>query len=157
MIDRMEPEIRTWTVLEITNLVGGLANGSGNVEVTGIAGIREAGEGDITFVAEARYLPLLKHTKAAAVIVSKEIQIGESESEAALIRVDDPVAAFEKIAVNFAGPRVKPEPGIHATAIIGKGARLGKNVAIQAHAVICDGAVVGDDTVIYAGVYIGHE
>lgn len=157
MIKRAEPESKTWTVPELSNLIGGLANGHKSVEITGIAGIREAVEGDVTFVANPRYLPLLRQTKASAVIVGKDLDVDESESPAAFIRVDDPASAFAQIAAQFAGSELRFEPGVHATAMIGKDVHLGKNVSIQAYAVICDGAAVGDDTVIYPGVYLGHE
>ena len=157
MIKRAEPKSKTWTVPELSDLIGGQANGHKDVEITGIAGIREAVEGDVTFVANPRYLPLLKQTKASAVVVSNDLDVDETESPAAFIRVDDPAAAFARIAVQFTGSELKFEPGVHAAAIIGKDVRLGERVTIQAYAVICDGAAVGDDTVIYPGVYVGHE
>ncbi|MGH7965914.1 MAG: LpxD N-terminal domain-containing protein, partial [Candidatus Binatia bacterium] len=40
------------------------------VEISGVKGIDEAGVGDLTFVANAKYLAKLPATKAAAVILS---------------------------------------------------------------------------------------
>jgi len=154
--NRTELEGKTWTVSQISELVGGRAEGKNDVEITGISGIKEAAEGDITFVMHTRYLSLIKDTKASAIIVSRDMDVDESETSAAFIRVDDPEAAFVRVAEHFVGGEMLFEPGIHPTAIIGDDVSLGRDVVIQAYTVICDGAVIGDNTVIYPGVYIGH-
>ena len=154
--DRTEHKSKTWTVAEIAEMVDGRSNGKKNVEITGASGIREAGEGDLTFVAHPRYMPLVKQTKAAAIMVGKDLDIDESETSAAFIRVDDPEAAFAQVIAQFTGEEMTFEPGIHPAAVIGENVDLGKDVVIQACAVICDGAAVGDNTVIYPGVYVGH-
>ena len=56
--------------------------------------------------------------------------------------------------------RLDPRPpvaelGIHATAAVDPGARLGDRVAIGAHAVIADGAVLADGVVVGPGSCIG--
>ena len=56
-------------LVEIANLVGGELVGSKDVEITGVAPIGQAGPGDLTFVANPRYRPLLKTTGASAAIV----------------------------------------------------------------------------------------
>jgi len=48
-----------WTVSEISQLIGGKTSSKRDVLITGISGIREAEEGDITFVSHQRYLPLI--------------------------------------------------------------------------------------------------
>ena len=145
-----------WTVSEISQLVGCKPTGRTDVLITGISGIREAEEGDITFVSHQRYLPLIKETRASAVIVSERARIDDDGSETCLIRVMDPGGAFAKVAELFVGEAIRFSPGIHPTAIIGDGVTLGKDVAIRPYVVIEDGASIGDRTVIYPQCYIGH-
>ena len=145
-----------WTVSEICQLVGGKPTGKTDVLITGISGIREAEAGDITFVSHQRYLPLIKETRASAVIVSERLKIDSNGSETCLIRVTDPGGAFAMVAERFVGEAITFPPGIHPTAIIGEGVTLGKRVVIRPYVVIEDGAAIGDETVIYPHCYIGH-
>ena len=52
-------------------------------------------------------------------------------------------------------PERPSERGVHPTAIIGRGARVGADVAIGAYAVIGDDAQLGDDVVIASHVSVG--
>ncbi|HEU4436187.1 MAG TPA: LpxD N-terminal domain-containing protein, partial [candidate division Zixibacteria bacterium] len=54
---------------DIAQLVGGELVGKNDLEITGVAPIGQAGPGDLTFVANPRYRPLLKTTRATAAIV----------------------------------------------------------------------------------------
>ena len=140
-------------VKEIAEIVGGKVIGDPEVVVTGVSGIKEAKEGDLTFIAINKYKPLLKSTKASAVLVSPEIN---NTVNAVLIQVENPSLAFAKIMALVGPEPIKFSPGIHPTAIIGKNVEIGKDVSIQPFAVIEDNVVIGDETVIGAGVYIGH-
>jgi len=140
-------------IKEIAEIINGKVIGDGETIITGISGIKEAKEGDITFIANRKYLPLLKSTKASAVIVSPDIN---NTSSAILIQVENPSFAFAKI-ISLVGPEpIKFPPGIHPTAIIGKNVSLGKDVSIQPYAIIEDYAKIGDRCFIGGGVYIGH-
>ena len=48
-----------------------LDNGSADTEITGLNGIEQAGPEEITFVANQKYAPAARLTKAAAVIVAE--------------------------------------------------------------------------------------
>ncbi len=148
------------TARDIAQLVGGELVGNPDQPITGVAGIREAQPGDLAFIASPKYYSALKTTQAAAVIVARDARIesgsGLSAVTKALIRVDNPVAAFTQIVLRVMPPPVKYAPGIHPTAVIAPTAKLGKDVSIQPHAVIEPGAVIGDRTAIGANTYIGH-
>ena len=58
---------------EVAALVGGRVTGKGDPEITGVAGLREAGPGDLSFLAAKRYAPLLATTRAAAVLAVEAI------------------------------------------------------------------------------------
>lgn len=141
------------TLQEIAKLVNGEVVGDGSVVITGVSGIKEAKEGDITFLANSKYTPLLDTTKAAAVITSRDITTCPCPS----IRVDNPSLAFAQVVAAIHPVQLKHPQGVHPTAIISKSAHLGKNVAIGAYTVIEDGTRIGDNTVIYPGCFIGNS
>lgn len=141
------------TLKEIAHLIDGKVVGDGDVVITGICGIKEAEEGDITFLANPKYLPLMHHTRASAIITSKDVK----ESPRPMIRTENPSLAFAKLVGLMAPNEIHHPKGIHPTAIIGKGVTLGKDVAIEPYAVVADHAVIEDRTILYMGVYIGHH
>jgi UDP-3-O-[3-hydroxymyristoyl] glucosamine N-acyltransferase len=141
------------TLKEIAEFVKGELIGDPNITITGISGIKEAKEGDITFLANPKYATLLNTTKASAIITSKDI----SNSSKPLIRTDNPSLAFAKV-VNLVVPMETRHPkGIHPTAIISSKAKLRKNVSVGAYTIIEEGVEIGEDTIIYGGCYIGYH
>ncbi|MCX5708032.1 MAG: UDP-3-O-(3-hydroxymyristoyl)glucosamine N-acyltransferase, partial [Candidatus Omnitrophica bacterium] len=141
------------TLKEIAELIGGEIAGDPQTVISGVAGIQEASEGDITFLANLKYLPFLKKTKASAVIVGRDI----AAQDVPVIKTDNPSLAFTKI-VAFINPRKQEHfKGIHPNAVIGKKVKLGKNLAIGAFTVIEEGCSVGDNTIIYPNCYIGRN
>lgn len=141
------------TVREIADIVSGVIVGKEDAVITGVSGIKEAKSGEITFIANNKYRPLLKSTQASAVFVPRDIS---NTVDASLIQVDNPSLAFAKIMAIVGPEPVMFNPGIDKTAIIGKNVVLGKNVSIQPYAVIEDNVEIGDGSVIGACVYIGH-
>jgi len=141
------------TLEEIASIIGGEIVGDGKVIITGICGIREAKEGDLTFVANSRYLNLMEDTKASAIITSREVE----KAPKPIIRTDNPSLAFAKMISLIAPVQTTYPQGIHPTAIVGNKVKLGKGIAIGAYTVIEDDAEVGDSVIIYPNVYIGHH
>ncbi len=141
------------TLAEIAELVEGEVVGDENIVVTGICGIKEAREGDLTFIANPKYLSLVEKTKASAIITSTNIK----NTSKPLIKTQNPSLAFAKMVSLLAPNEVIHPEGISENAIIGKNVSIGKNVAIQPYAIVEDGTSIGDGSVVYAGVYIGHH
>ncbi|MCX8082414.1 MAG: UDP-3-O-(3-hydroxymyristoyl)glucosamine N-acyltransferase [bacterium] len=141
------------TIKKIAEIVEGNIIGKEDILITGVSGIKEAKEGDLTFIANNKYRHLLRSTKASAVIVPKDIN---NTVDTSLIQVENPSIAFAKI-VSLVGPEpVNFTPGIDKTAVIGKNVILGKGVSIQPYAVIEDNVEIGEGSTIGACVYIGH-
>jgi len=139
------------TLKEIAKIIGGEIVGDADVMITGVCGIKEAEEGDLTFVANPKYAPLMNATKASAIIVSKDTE----SSPKPIIKTENPSLAFAKMVSLLAPNEMSHPKGIDPKAVVGKNVKLGKNVAIEAYAFISDNAQIGDNTVIYSGVYIG--
>src|SRR5690349_24256410 len=102
------------TLEAVARAIDGTVVGDGSVEITGVAGIREAQEGDLTFLANPRYEPYLEQTRASAVIVAEDHRdLGKP-----LIQNAHPYLAFLKAVRFFQGEEARPEPGIHPSAVI---------------------------------------
>ncbi len=141
------------TLNEIAKLIDGKVIGNGDTLITGASGIREAAEGDITFLANSKYSPLIDKTRAAAIITSEDVPV----SAKPIILTDNPSLAFVKIISMFTPDDAGHPSGIDYTAVIGKNVSLGKDITIGAYSVIGDNVSIGDNTIIYAGCYIGHH
>ena len=140
---------------DIAAHVGGELIGDGSIEITGVAGIREARRGDITFYANPRYESYLRSTEASAIIIAKNgIEAGEGK---ALVVNPNPYVAFLRAIELFAPKDYERPAGIHPTAVIGKNVALGDGVTIGAHVVVEDDARIGERTRILPGSYIGFR
>jgi len=142
-----------FTLGEIANLVKGELVGSPDIVITGISGIKDSQEGDITFLANTKYAPLVKTTKASAIITSKEI----TGTLKPLIKTENPSLAFARVVQLVAEGNGKHPEGIHPTALIAPGAKLGANVTVGPYTIIGEEVEVGEGTVIYGGCYIGRH
>ncbi len=164
---------------EIAALTGGRLIGSGDVTVGGVAPLDRAGPGDLSFLASHRYLPYFQQTRASVVLLASA-HAEAPGGPATRVVVPDPHAALLSL-LPVLYPQPVWEPGVHATAVIGPGARwedpvavgpravlgaavqLGKNARIGAGCVLGDGVTIGDDgllypgVVCYPGVSIGHR
>jgi UDP-3-O-[3-hydroxymyristoyl] glucosamine N-acyltransferase len=131
--------------------MGGVVKGDGALVIEGAAGLAEAGDRDISFLANAKYTHFLKTSKAAAVIVPPDVDTGGRPA----IAVKNPLYGWARVLEILGAERTRHPAGIHPTAVIAPTAVLGKNVSVGARAVIEDEAVIGDNAVIYPGVFIG--
>jgi UDP-3-O-[3-hydroxymyristoyl] glucosamine N-acyltransferase len=140
-----------------------LENGSPETEITGIAGIEEAGPGQITFVANPKYSAAARTTKASAVIVDDNFPAIST----VMLRSKNPYLAFARAMELFHQP-AKYAPARHPTAVvhpsakigghahigpyvvIDEGVQIGKNAILLAHVVIYRGAIVGDNFFAHA-------
>jgi len=143
------------TLAELAALTGGiLENGDPNFPISGAAAVTDATAAQVTFLGNARYLPALKQSQAAAAFVPHDFT---EQVLPALIKVANPSLAFAQALEKFAPAPVAYAPGIHPTAIIGPDVTLGEAVSIQPYAVIERGSTIGPGSVIGAHVFIGQE
>ena len=137
---------------EIARLVEGRLAGDGTVEIRSVEPIEEAGEGAISFVANRRYRHFLGSTKASAVIVPPEL---EQDTAGPSIVSPNPYLCLQKVVRLFYGDGVVFPKGVHETAVVGAGVRLGSDIYLGPYAVIEDGCELGDQVVVGAGCFVG--
>ncbi len=140
---------------ELARHVGGEVEGNAETVITGVAPIEQAAGGDLTFVAQPRFLDQLDRTPAAAVLVAKSLAVA-ANTRTALIRVDNPYWAFITI-VKKVLPGPAAASGIAATAQVHPRSRVGKEVSIGPYAVIEAGCEIGDGVQIGAHCYLGPQ
>jgi UDP-3-O-[3-hydroxymyristoyl] glucosamine N-acyltransferase len=144
---------RRFKLKELAGIVGGEVEGDENIEIHGVAGIREARSGEITFVANPRYEAFLATTDASAVIASPQV-----DSVKPVIRADDPYYAYLQVLNLFAAEAaVAHPPGVHETAVVDESVEIGAGVSIAPFCQIRAGVKIGAGTTIMSGVYIGDD
>ncbi|HXL23065.1 MAG TPA: UDP-3-O-(3-hydroxymyristoyl)glucosamine N-acyltransferase [Candidatus Dormibacteraeota bacterium] len=133
-------------------------------EISGVAGIEHAAPGQLTFLANRRYFPLLKSTRASAVLIDPKIVIERDPAlpPLAALRSANPYLAFARAIDLFYQPPAYA-PGIHPTAVISKSAKIAGNAHIGPYCFIDDDAHIGRNAVlhsfvtIYRGAVIGDD
>jgi UDP-3-O-[3-hydroxymyristoyl] glucosamine N-acyltransferase len=147
------------TVTEIAAHIDAEVAGAGDVKIRGIAKIETAGAGELTFIANPKYLKFLETTGASAIIVPSSMpaeKLPGGPQAPVLLRVDDPYAAFMVVLGLFhPQPDLLP-PGIHPSAVIAESATIGADVRIGANAVVGEGCDVGARTVVGPSAVLGY-
>ena len=143
------------TVEEVAILVGAVVDGDDAMEISGVAGLRDAQSGDISFLANSRYANLVEETKASAVIVPAGYERGVYSGT--LLLVSEPNPAFQKIVLAYALPASSHPEVIHSSAVIATDVELGENVGLGPHVVVEPGASIGRNTRIWANCFIGRN
>ncbi len=143
-----------FTLSEIASRIGAELQGPGSITVTGVAPIESAAKGEITFLGNRKYRKFLGTTRASAVIVPPDFS--SEVKGTALISPNPNFCLFQVLKLFHTKPENLPT-GIHSAALIGRNARLGKDVAVGPYAIVGDSCAVGDRTVICAGSVIGER
>lgn len=159
---------------QIAMLLGGKVTGDANRKVSDVGPIESAHEGQLSFLCDAKYLPLLPQTGASVVLMTESIAF-DGETNATLIRVENARAAMGQLlslvakAMNPAkqgieqpsfvseGVTIPEDAYIGAFAYIGKNVQLGKGVQIYPHTYIGDNVKIGDNTILYSGVKVYYN
>ena len=144
------------TAREIAEITKGELHGLPDRIITSVAGVRDAGPDQLSFVGQKRYEKQLESTKAGIVLVCRDLANAPCD-ERTLIVCDNVDLAFGAVLERFAEEPPTWPVGIHPSAVVDPSAKLGQGVSINANAVIEDGAQIGDGAVIGAGCYIGHD
>jgi UDP-3-O-[3-hydroxymyristoyl] glucosamine N-acyltransferase len=131
----------------------------GDVRVTGVAPLDQAGPADLTFFENRKYASQLPLTHAAACFVDEKFE-GQVPSRVAVLRSKQPYGAFVAVLRRFYPDALAPgsmfgTQGIAATAAVHPTAHLEDNVIIDPGATIGPGAEIGSGTIVGPGAAIG--
>ncbi len=136
---------------ELAKLLGLRFEGQ-DVEVSSVAGLENAGRGQLSFLANPRYTRKVYTTQASAVIVPADFP----DPQIPHLKSKNPYLSFAQ-AMELLHPSPARNIGIHPTAIIAPSARVGIDVYIGPHAVVGARCVMGDRVTIYANCTIYED
>jgi UDP-3-O-[3-hydroxymyristoyl] glucosamine N-acyltransferase len=140
------------TLGEIASFLLGKVMGDPQVVIEDIRGIDEAGTGDLTFIANPKYLKSIETTKASAILVSPQIE----KIDRNLIVVDDPYIALGRVLGLFY-PEDRDTPRVSAETFIEEGAIVSRDAHVYPGVYIGREARVEQGVILYPGVYIGRR
>jgi len=142
------------TLAELAAVTGGELHGDGSVVIHAVVGMDKAGEGDITFLSNAKYKKHLADCQASAVMVK------ESEKDLCntnILVVEDPYLAYALVAQALDNTPAAASGGIASSAVIADDVVVGEGVSVGENCTIESGVVLGDNVAIGAGCFIGKE
>ncbi len=140
----------------ITQLLNGELSGSVDIEISGLANITDATETDLVFAENSAYLKAALHSRAGAILAPLTEKTNIDGSSKAVIFTDSPRNAFITMLETFAAPIHAPD-GIHPSAVVSEGCKIGAGVRIGAFSCIGTGSVIGDNVTILTGVQIAEN
>lgn len=156
------------TLHELARRLGATIHGNGDVPIRGCAPVDTAGEHEITFIANSKYMRYLQTTRAAGVLVDERTPCPEGVTR---VVCDDPYFAFRNAMIELHGHRRHPAPIDEPSTGSGRGdgtARISRHAAVHETATIGPGSVlhpfsvveagarVGSNCVLYPGAYVGE-
>ena len=145
---------RSLTADAIAHLVGGTVHGDGSVAVRAVAPLERAGPGDLSFLTSAKYADAVSTSRAGVILVAPALA-DLTPSRAARIVVERPHDALMSVIPHLYPSTLPRASGIHGSAVIGRGARLGRDVTLGANVVIGAGASLGDRVIVEANSVVG--
>jgi UDP-3-O-[3-hydroxymyristoyl] glucosamine N-acyltransferase len=136
---------------ELAEKIGARVIGDGSLEVSGVASVGKAGEGDIVFAEDEQNLAAALKSKASGVVAGSFPETAQTTK--AILIVANPRLAFAR-AANLLRGNAAHSTGIHPNAVVDASAKLGGSVSVGANAVV-GRAVIGERTNIGAGCVVG--
>lgn len=143
---------------EIAQRLNCVLEGDANLEITGVAGIKEAQAGQLTFLANRRYHSALKESRASAILIAPQA----GAVPMAALRSENPYLDFAR-AIEFFCQPAQYAPGAHPTAVIASGAKVGAQAHIGPYCFVDEDVEIGRNAVlhsfvaIYRGARIGDD
>ena len=127
-------------------------HGDGSVEITNIASIENAEQGDLVFLFSSAHRQHLAVSRASAVVIREN---DSADCELPCLISDRPRLAWARIATLF-DPLPAPDGKKHFSASVSDEAQIGENVTLGPYSVISSGAKVGNNCAIGAGCIVGE-
>ncbi|MFH1500304.1 MAG: UDP-3-O-(3-hydroxymyristoyl)glucosamine N-acyltransferase [Verrucomicrobiota bacterium] len=125
--------------------------------LTGIAALKDAAPGDISFLGNPKYKTDVAASRASVILVPVDYD-AEPSADQCLLLVDNPSAALAKLCARIEQllwPR--PAAGIHPSAIIDPSAKIAADATVGPLCVIEAGVVIGARTHVQAHAFLGRD
>src|SRR6266545_389118 len=142
---------------DVAAALGCELDGDGDIEIIGVAGMEHASAGEITFLANPKYAPKAKHTRASAILVSSAVDLPAARlisqnpyldfarALALFYRPPRPASGVSPLAYVAVSAKIADGASIGPFAAVGENVTIGRNAVLHPHVVIYEGARIGDD------------
>lgn len=125
--------------------------------VQGVATLKEAIGGDLSFLSLAKYGPELERTKASVVFVPQDCQLSPKGNQL-FLKVKHPNLALARACESIAQSLWPRKPaGVHASSIVSSSAKVDDSAYVGPFCVVGKGAKIGPNTQIHAGTVVDDE
>lgn len=149
----MESKNKSFSLAYLAEQVDGKIDGDGSIEINAASPIQKATAGEITFIANQKYLNHLETTKASAIVLDFDTPSHGISS----IRHKNPYFAFACI-IDILYPELpEVKAGIDESSIIAENVKIGDKTAIGPLCHIKSGSSIGKNNRILSSVYIGSN
>jgi UDP-3-O-[3-hydroxymyristoyl] glucosamine N-acyltransferase len=128
---------------DLAAIVGGRVTGDGEVDISSVAEPDRAGPGALVMVRRRRDLDAAVRGGASAVLLPEDL----SPARLPALVAPNVRLAFAR-AIARLHPAAPVAPGVHSSAVLGKGVSLGERVTIGPYVAIGDDTAIGDGVVI---------
>jgi UDP-3-O-[3-hydroxymyristoyl] glucosamine N-acyltransferase len=146
----------TFSAAQIALLINGTIEGNPSASVNSFGKIEEAGEGQLSFLANPKYEDYIYTTKASVIIINEGFQL-KQPVQATLIRVADAYTAFATLLSKYQEIMQQQLSGVQEPSYIAKTAVYGQQVFIGAFAYLGEKVKIGNNTKIYPNAFIGDN
>ncbi|HEX7361203.1 MAG TPA: UDP-3-O-(3-hydroxymyristoyl)glucosamine N-acyltransferase [Bryobacteraceae bacterium] len=140
----------SYTLGQLAELLAARVAGDADLSISGVSTLERAGPGEITFLANPKYVAKAKTTRASAVIAAEPL-----EHIPTLVSLNPYYDFARVLALYYQPPR--PAPGVHPAASIAATATLGPNASIGAYAVIGEHTTIGANAVLHPHAVIYQD
>jgi len=143
---------------DIAAKLGCELEGDPTVEITGVSGLEDAQPGDLTFLANRKYRPLVETTRASAILIAPD----SGQPRIAALRSANPYLDFAR-AIEFFHAAPAYPAGVHPTAVVASSAEIGAGTHVGPYCFVDEdveigrGAVLHSFVAIYRGARIGDD
>jgi UDP-3-O-[3-hydroxymyristoyl] glucosamine N-acyltransferase len=143
---------------QIAEKLGCKLEGNANLEITGVAGIEDARAGQLTFLANRKYRPALDTTHASAILIAQDTPAGKKAGplRMAALRSANPYLDFAR-AIELFHPAQQFAPGVHATAVVAKSAKIGAGAHIGPYCFVDENVEIGCNALLHSFVAIYRD
>jgi len=142
-------------IIEITKPAS--SRGATVETVRGIASLKTAKLGDLSFLGNPKYKPEVAATEASIVLLPLDF-VGEPKPNQLFLLLEKPSLGLAQLCTRLEQILwPKPAPGIHPSAIIEPGAQIATSATIGPLSVVETGAVIGERTHLQAQVFVGRN
>ncbi|MGF1548357.1 MAG: UDP-3-O-(3-hydroxymyristoyl)glucosamine N-acyltransferase [Thiotrichales bacterium] len=135
---------------DLAQRLGLVVVGDGDAELSSVARLDSARRGDLSFVANPAYLPLLANTQASAVILRS---IHADRCPVTALLAEDPYVAYAR-AAQLLYPSTPVAAYVHPSAVIGADCEIPPSVSIGPCAVLGDRVRLGEGVMVGAHCFL---